>query len=81
MLNAYKATYKNGELIWLDTPPNLEHQEFDVIFLQKEQPVDKGRYDPNKKGERRVGALAGKVKFPDDINKYDDEILEIFGID
>ena len=37
------------------------------------------RYDPNKKGERRIGMLAGKAKFPDDINKYDDEVMRLFG--
>lgn len=81
MLNAYTATYKNGEFIWRDTPPNLETQEFDVVFLPKEKPVETGRYDPTKKGEQRTGMLAGKAIIPDDINKYDDEVAKLFGIE
>ncbi len=36
MLNAYEAVFENGNLKWLDIPPNLENQKFQVIFLQKE---------------------------------------------
>lgn len=51
MLYAYEAILENGKLTWLDTPPNLEKQKVEVLILPKKQEIDKGVYDPNKKGE------------------------------
>lgn len=68
MLNAYEAVFENGNLKWLDIPPNLENQKFQVIFLQKEIPVEMGFYDLNKEGEQRWGFMEGEMTVPDDIN-------------
>lgn len=33
MLNAYETIIRNGNLKWLDIPPNLEHRKVQVIIL------------------------------------------------
>lgn len=82
MLNAYEAVIENGNLKWLDTPPNLENRKVQVIILSTTENQDNGRYDLSKDGEKRLGFMREeKMIVPDDINKYDNEILEIFGID
>lgn len=77
----YKGTYKNGKFIWDDIPPNLDdpQQEFNVIFLQKKQSTETGRYNLSKDGEKRIGFMQGECTVPDDIHWSDDEILRMFG--
>lgn len=74
MLQAYEAVIDNGKINWLDTPPNLDNQKVAVIILptQSTQPSPK---------QRKIGSLAGKATFPDDINKYDDEVAQLFGVE
>lgn len=75
MLNAYQAVITNGQLTWLDPIPNLENQTVTVIVLPN-QPAEKPADKP-----RKIGMSAGKTKFPDDINKYDDEVARLFGVE
>lgn len=95
MLNAYQAIIKNGQLTWLDPMPNLENQTVTVIVLPNETFNDKSDNKPRKiemlvdnvddsnwyQKSKRIGMSAGKAKFPDDINKYDDEVARLFGVE
>lgn len=92
MLNAYEAILENGQLTWLDPIPNFEKSKVKVIVLpdndepKKQRQLNSindeanqtyGQYEKSK----RIGMLAGKAKFPDDINKYDDEVAQLFGVE
>lgn len=87
MLHAYEAVIENGALRWLDTVPNLEQQTVQVIILPKQsairEPITNQITQANatQSHQRVLGALAGKAQFPDDINKYDDEVARLFGVD
>lgn len=64
-----------------DTTQNLGQRRIGSLANKIEQPTETGRYDLSKDGEKRLGFMLDEMIVPDDINKYDDEILEIFGID
>lgn len=78
MLNEYKAILDNGQLTWIDPMPNVQKTEVRVILLSNAEIDD----NPNQyQKSRRIGMSAGKAKFPDDINKYDDEVARLFGVE
>lgn len=86
MLNAYEAVVKNGQITWRGTSPELANEALEVVVLPKsalsapKQPTDE-LYDLNKEGEKRWGFMQGQLNVPDDIDCYNDEILDLFGID
>lgn len=71
MLTAIRATYRQGQLIWHETPPADVDAEVVVTFLEKK---------PDKKQQQqhgiRFGSLKGKVELPADFNEPLDDLNE-----
>lgn len=74
MLKTYEAILNNGQLTWLDTPPIAENAKVYVTVMERQLSA---KQDSN---PRRIGMSAGKATLPDDINKYDDEVAKLFGV-
>ena len=49
-------------------------------FVLKNEQYEKSTVQTAKPGKRKLGLGDGKYKIPDDINAYDDEIAEMFGV-
>ena len=49
-------------------------------FVIKNEHYEKPGTQTAKSGKRKLGIGDGKYKIPDDINAYDDEIAEMFGV-
>lgn len=76
MLQTYEALLnKNGQVTWLDTPPVVNNVKVLITVVSDTEDTTQDL------GQRRIGSLAGKAKFPDDINKYDDEVAKLFGVE
>lgn len=75
MLQTYEALLNNnGQLTWLDTPPVANNAKVLVTVVSDNE-------NKQNQGQRRIGLLAGQAIIPDDINKYDDEIAKMFGVE
>lgn len=82
MLQSYQAVIEQGQLKWLDTPPQVQNARLIVTLLPDDLTQNYSQtYDLNKKGEKRFGFMQGQGDFPDDINKYDDEVAKLFGVE
>ena len=83
MLASYQAVLDHGQVIWLDTPPDLTHAKIIVTVLPNNisPDMDKDTYYLSKVGECRLGFMRDEINVPDDINWGDDEVAKLFGID
>ena len=53
MLQSYQAVIEQGQLKWLDTPPQMQNARLIVTFLPDDLVFNQSlTYDLNKKGER-----------------------------
>ena len=67
MLTAIRATYRQGQIIWHETPPVEADTEVIVTFLEKTSSTRK---------PRKAGSLAGRGSIPDDFNEPLDDLRE-----
>ncbi len=59
----------------------LESKQEDVIYLARNgTPIVQMVLIPEKKADKRIGLTEGKFKIPDDFDKWDKEIEEMFGV-
>lgn len=88
MLQTYEVILDNGNITWLDNPPNNITTKGYLTLLEKQtqntqfnhQNSNTNYYDLNKIGEQRWGFLSGQAIIPDDIDWSEEEIAELFGI-
>lgn len=58
----------------------LESKQEDIIYLARNgKPVVQMVLIPQKPATKRIGVAEGKFKIPDDFDKWDDEIEDMFG--
>ena len=79
MLHSYQAVLEQGQIKWIDTPPDVTSARVIVTVLpSKEDAVSSKKISNNKK--RRLGFMQGKMTVPDDINWGDEQVREMFGV-
>lgn len=70
MLQTYEAILNNGQIHWIDVPPN-SNGRLHITFIEHTKPQI----------ERKLGFMRGEIQMPDDINFADDEVAKLFGVD
>ncbi|STZ09741.1 Uncharacterised protein [Moraxella caviae] len=60
----------NGQVMWLDTPPQAQNAK--VIITVVDEAL------PKLTAKRQLGFMQGEMVLPDDINAYDDEVAKLF---
>ncbi len=74
-VNVLEAKNELSRLIRL-----LETKEEDhIIIARNGVPVVQMVLYPQPPGKPRIGTAKGKIRYPDDIHLYDDEVAELFG--
>ena len=59
----------------------LESKQEDVVYLARNgTPIVQMVLIPEKEADKRIGVAEGKFKIPDDFDKWDKEIAEMFGV-
>jgi len=68
MLTTVRATYRQGQIIWHETPPANADAEVIVTFHEKQK--------PSVRKPRKAGSLAGRGSIPDDFNEPLDDLKD-----
>jgi hypothetical protein len=68
MLTAIRATYRQGQLIWHETPPADVDAEVVVTFLEQK--------DETTRKPRKAGSLKGRGSLPADFNEPLDDLSD-----
>ena len=78
MSNNYQALLENGQIKWLETPPNVTSARVVITVLPPEKDAISSK--KLKSGRKRqLGFMQGKMTVPDDIHWGDEEVREMFG--
>ena len=55
-------------------------QEKEIVILRQGRPVARMTVYEPRRVSKRIGAARGKLKVPEDLDRYNDEIAELFGV-
>ncbi|MBQ9348682.1 MAG: hypothetical protein IJT94_15325 [Oscillibacter sp.] len=55
-------------------------QEAEIIIIRQGKPVARVTAVQDAKPSKRIGVARGRLKVPEDLDKYNDEIAELLGV-
>lgn len=56
-------------------------QETEIVIVRQGKPVARVTAVQEAKPSKRIGAARGRLKVPEDLDRYNDEIAELFGVE